>query len=88
MQYGAILKALRVKSKMTQEQLAERLNRSRPCISKIENDSKTVDMPTFMQWVHATNCPEVAVAMMYGMDGLTIVNQLLPIIGGFIWWTF
>ncbi|TKI63190.1 helix-turn-helix transcriptional regulator [Lysinibacillus mangiferihumi] len=87
MQYGAILKALRVKANLTQEQIAEKLNRSRSCISKYEKEVKVIDMPTFMQWIQITDGQVAAAAMMFGMDALSIINQLLPFIGGgFIWW--
>ncbi|MER2058190.1 MAG: hypothetical protein ABTA16_05160 [Niallia sp.] len=40
-----------------------------------------------MQWGQLTNCPEVIVAFLYGVDGITIIQQLMPIITGFaIWW--
>lgn len=77
---GPILRALRIKAGFTQDRLAEELNRTRSCVSKFENNRKVIDMPTFMQWVSATNMPEVAVAMMYGMDGIQIINDLLPLL--------
>ncbi len=91
MQFGPILKALRVKAGMTQEEVAERLNRSRSCVSKFESERKTIDMPTFMQWIQITDGQLAAAAMMYGIDALSIINQVLPlvptsIIGGFILW--
>lgn len=90
MEYGHILKALRIKAGLSQEQIAEKLNRSRSCISKMETNHKVIDLSTFLKWVDITRCQEVAVAMMYGMDGLSIINQLLPLlpafIGGFSLW--
>lgn len=86
MKYGLILKACREFAGFSQLEMAFKLNRSQSCISKMETGRKTVDMPTFMQWIQATNSPEVAVAMMYGIDGITIINQLLPIIGGIAIW--
>lgn len=87
MSYGAILKALRVKANLTQQELADKLHRSRSCISKFEKETKTIDMPTFMQWIQITDGQVAAAAMMFGMDALSIINQLLPFIGGgFIWW--
>ena len=85
-QYGAILKALRVKANLTQQQLADKLHRSRSCISKFEKEVKTIDMPTFMKWIHVTDGQVAAAAMMYGVDALSIINQVLPIVGGFILW--
>lgn len=87
MSYGAILKALRVRANLTQQELADKLHRSRSCISKYEKETKTIDMPTFMQWIQITDGQVAAAAMMFGMDALSIINQLLPFIGGgFIWW--
>ncbi|MEK5431222.1 hypothetical protein MKY88_10125 [Lysinibacillus sp. FSL R7-0073] len=39
-----------------------------------------------MNWFKQTNTQEVAVAFLMGMDGLTILQTLLPVIGGFVWW--
>lgn len=86
MDYGQILKACRERMGFSQLDMAFKLNRSQSCISKIETGRKTVDMPTFMQWIQLTNSPEVAVAMLYGLDGITIINQLLPIIGAIAIW--
>lgn len=86
MKYGQILKACRERAGWSQLDMAFKLNRSQSCISKFETGRKTVDMPTFMQWIQLTNTPEVAVAMLYGIDGITIINQLLPIIGAIAIW--
>lgn len=40
---------------MTQEQMAEKLFRSRSSVSKIENNKITIDVPTFMSWLESTN---------------------------------
>lgn len=86
MKFGQILRACREKRGYTQEYMAYKLNRSQSDVSKYENENKTIDMPTFMQWIQITNTPEIAVAMLYGMDGIQIINQLLPIIGGLAIW--
>lgn len=87
MEYGNVLKAIRIKAGLSQEEIAGLLNRSRSCISKIESNKKVVDMTTFMKWVDVTKSQEIAVAMIYGMDGLSIVQQILPfIVGGLILW--
>lgn len=89
-EYGHILKALRIKACLSQEEIAEKLNRSRSCISKMETNHKVIDLSTFLKWVDVTRCQEVAVAMMYGLDGLSIINQILPmlpaLIGGIGFW--
>lgn len=84
---GALLKACRQKANISQFEMATNMNRSQSCISKFENDEKVPDAYTLMQWGQLTNCPEVIVAFLYGMDGITIIQQLLPIIGAIALWT-
>lgn len=78
---GALLKACRQRANISQQEMAENMNRSQSCISKFENDEKVPDAYTLMQWGQLTNCPEVVVAFLYGMDGITIIQQLLPVVG-------
>lgn len=84
LEYGHILKALRIKAGLSQEQMAEKLNRSRSCISKFETNKKVVDLSTFLQWVDVTRCQEVAIAMLYGIDGMTVLSQILQTIPAFV----
>lgn len=84
---GALLKACRQKANISQQDMAFNMNRSQSCISKFESDDKIPDAYTLMQWGQITNCPEVIVAFLYGMDGISIIQQLLPIIGGLVIWS-
>lgn len=86
MKLGAVLKACRERANLSQEEMAHRMNRTQPCISKFENNTKVPDAITFMDWFKQTNTQEVAVAFLMGMDGLAILQTLLPIVGGFVWW--
>lgn len=86
MKIGAILQACRERAGLSQEELAFRMNRSQSCISKFENSVKIPDAITFMEWFKQTNTQEVAVAFLMGMDGLTILQTLLPMVGGFVCW--
>lgn len=90
MKLGALLQACRIGSGTSQEELAARLNRSQTCISRYENDRKVPDLFTFMEWFKQTNTQEIGVTltqgMMSGMDIATLVQTLLPIVGGFAWW--
>lgn len=81
MKYGVIVKALRVRKNWTQEQLARKLHMSRSAISKIENDEQTLDVPTLVNLVQITGEPAVAVSIILGMDGITIMQSLLQMIG-------
>lgn len=82
MRFGAIMQACRERAGLTQEQMAEKLHRTQACISKYENDHKVPDMPTMLKWVEATGAKEVVVAFLCGMDGLSIMQQIMPFIGG------
>lgn len=84
MKFGSILQACRERAGFSQEELAEKLNRTQSCISRFEKDKKIPDMNTFMQWMQATQTQEVAIAFLYGMDGISILQSLLPVIGGII----
>jgi len=76
---GSVLRAVRERAKLSQEELARRMHRSPSCISKYENDRKVIDLPTLMQWAEETNAREVVVAFLYGMDGISMLARLLGI---------
>ncbi|BFH16791.1 helix-turn-helix domain-containing protein [Paenibacillus melissococcoides] len=77
MKFGVIIKALRTRKGWSQEELAEKVHMSRSAISKLENDQQTLDVPTLMRMIQATNAPEVAVSILYGMDGITILQNIM-----------
>lgn len=79
--YGALVKVLRARQGWSQEEFAEKLHMSRSALSRLENDEKTLDVPTLIQMIQVTNTPEIAVAVMLGMDGLQIMQQILPLLG-------
>lgn len=82
MKVGAIIQACRERAGFSQEKLAELMHRSRSCISKFENNHKKPDVDEFIQLLNLTNAKEVAVAYLCGMDGVAIMTQILPFIGG------
>ncbi|ADO57465.2 MULTISPECIES: helix-turn-helix domain-containing protein [Paenibacillus] len=82
MKFGAIMQACRVRAGLSQEEMAELLNRTQSCISKIENDHKIPDMTTLLRWVEVTGTREVLVAFLYGMDGLRMIQNIVTMIGG------
>lgn len=86
MRFGGILKAARQRAGFSQEELAHRLNINQSDVSKFENDRKVPDVLTFIQWIQQTSAQEVMVAFLYGMDGMSMIQNLLPMIGGFISW--
>lgn len=86
MKFGAILKACRIRAGFSQEELAERLYINQSDISKYETDRKEPTMSIFQAWISNTQTAEVAVAFMYGLDGISLIQQLMPLIGGLILW--
>lgn len=86
---GALLQACREESGMSQQDLADKMNRSQTCISRYENNRKTPDMFTFMDWFRITNSQEIGLRLteqlMSGVDIYTIVQTLLTMVGGFGW---
>ncbi|MEK5070754.1 helix-turn-helix domain-containing protein [Sporosarcina sp. FSL K6-1508] len=81
MNYGSILKACRERSGLSQSELAFRLFINQSDVSKLENGSKEPSMSTFQKWSTATSSPDVLVAFIAGMDGLTILANVLSTMG-------
>lgn len=80
---GVVLKKARVQAGISQERLAEMLSRSRSCISKIENDQKMLDVPTYVRWMEATNAKEAMIATLCGIDPLAVTQQITAIMALF-----
>ncbi|CAI7725093.1 helix-turn-helix transcriptional regulator [Bacillus sp. 28A-2] len=80
---GVVLRKARVQAGISQEKLAEMLSRSRSCISKIENDQKVLDVPTYVRWMEATNAKEAMIATLCGIDPLAVTQQITAIMALF-----
>ncbi|WP_406846194.1 helix-turn-helix transcriptional regulator [Bacillus safensis] len=78
-----VLRKARVQAGISQEKLAEMLCRSRSCISKIENDQKVLDVPTYVRWMEATNAKEAMIATLCGIDPLAVTQQITAIMALF-----
>ncbi|WP_260980909.1 helix-turn-helix domain-containing protein, partial [Bacillus pumilus] len=74
MKLGVVLRKARLQAGISQEKLAEMLSRSRSCISKIENDQKVLDVPTYVRWMEATNAKEAMIATLCGIDPLAVTQ--------------
>ncbi|GKV70235.1 hypothetical protein NCCP2716_27330 [Sporosarcina sp. NCCP-2716] len=77
MEYGAILKACRKRKGWTQEDLAHELQIEQADVSRFENDRRELPMSMFQKWAMATQSQDVLVAFIAGMDGITILANLL-----------
>jgi len=74
---GAILKACRTRAGYSQEELAAKLYINQSDVSKYENDTMEPHLNTFMMWMNQTQSQEVLIAFLCGVDGLSIMQQLM-----------
>ena len=87
MSFGAILRAVRRKAGLSQEEMAEKMYVSRSTISRLENDRLKLTVEDAIRWGQITQAPEAIAAMLCGLD----VSQVMQIIsslpiGGMITW--
>ncbi len=77
MQYGSILKACRERVGWNQEEMAHQLMINQSDVSKFENNAKEPTMSLFQKWASVTQSQDVLVAFIAGMDGITILANVL-----------
>lgn len=87
MSFGAILRAVRRKAGLSQEEMAEKMYVSRSTISRLENDRLKLTVEDAIRWGQITQAPEAIAAMLCGLD----ISQVMQIIsslpiGGLITW--
>ena len=75
--YGTLLRKMRLKGGLTQDQLAAKLNISRTNISKMENGKQGIQVEDFFAWTKSTNGQEALIAFLHNMDILTAGLQIL-----------
>lgn len=78
---GAVLQLIRVRKGMSQEKLADELNMDRSLISRIETGKQHPAFDTVVKWTDVTNAKEVLVAFFCGMDGTSIMQNILTMTG-------
>lgn len=81
---GVHLKQFREQAKLTQQQLADKIFKSRTAISKIENDEQEITLGTFKDWVAATNSEIQAMIVLFGTDVFAQASQALALVPAFI----
>lgn len=74
---GAVLKACRTRAGLTQEELAARLFISQSDVSKYESDAMEPHLSTLQAWTNCTQAPEVLVAFLCGVDGISIMQSII-----------
>lgn len=88
MEFGPLLRKSRKMAGFTQEQMAERMNISRPCISKLERGQIELKAVDLVRWFRITNMQELAAAVICGVDPTVLaqfMNQITSLIGVIIW---
>lgn len=82
MEFGGVFRALRQRKGWSQEEMADKLFVSQSDISRFENDRMLPDLPTFIRIAQVTQAPEIIVAFLYGMDGISMIQKIVSLIGG------
>lgn len=91
MELGEVLRAVRLRARLSQEELAARLFINQSDVSKIENNRKIPDAITFIRWFKAAEAPEICAAMLCGIDPNTLtefVQQVMTfsqLVGSFVY---
>ena len=78
---GTVLRACRERAGFSQERLGEMLHHDRSIISRIESEKSKIDAQMLLRWADVTNAKEVLVAYLCGLDGITIMQQVLSVAG-------
>lgn len=84
MEFGSVLKKMRVVAEISQEEMAEKLHMSRSNISRLENNRMELKAVDLINWCRITNNPDVLMALYAGVE---VIHQLQPVtqlITGFI----
>ncbi len=82
--YGSILKKVRLKSGLSQEELAEEIYLSRSAVSRLENNRLKLTVDDAVRWGQATQATEIIAALLCGIDVAVVSELVTTLIGGFI----
>lgn len=78
---GAVLRLVRQRRGMSQEELAEELVVDRSVVSRIESGKQHPPFETVLKWTDVTNAKEVLVAFFCGVDGTSLMQNILSLTG-------
>ncbi|WP_438312318.1 helix-turn-helix domain-containing protein [Sporosarcina sp. FA9] len=84
MNFGPLLKKARIGAGLSQEELAPQMFLPRSTISKLENDKMEIKASDLIRWFQETQVPEVAVALLCGVDVIAVSQLITSLLGGFI----
>lgn len=89
MMFGSVLKRVRLKAGLSQEELAEKLYLSRSSVSRLENDRLELKAADLIRWFQVTQAPEVAAALICGVDIaalMQLISSMTTFVGDTILW--
>lgn len=78
MELGNVLRTMRLKRGLSQEQMAEQTYISRSTISKLENGIMKISGEDLIRWCQITQHQEVLMAIMCGLD-MALVHHMLDV---------
>ncbi|GGN64574.1 hypothetical protein GCM10007971_32580 [Oceanobacillus indicireducens] len=84
MDFGEVLRKMRITAGLSQEAIALKLNMSRSNVAKLETDRVELKAADLIKWCRITNNPDVLMALYAGVE---VIHQLQPItslITGFV----
>ena len=84
MDFGSVLRKARVNAGLSQEELAPLMFLPRSTVSKLENNKMELKAKDLITWFQVTNAPEVAAAIICGVDVVAVTQILSTLVGGFI----
>ncbi|MCM3739193.1 helix-turn-helix domain-containing protein [Oceanobacillus luteolus] len=67
-EFGSVLRKMRVVADISQEEMAEKLHMSRSNVSRLENNRMELKAVDLIKWCRATNNPDVLMALYAGID--------------------
>lgn len=76
MNFGATLKRMRKKAKMSQEDVALELHMSISNVSRLESGKYELKAADFWRWANATGSQDVFIAAVTSLD-ITVVQQII-----------
>lgn len=68
MQLGAIFRSARLRKGYTQQELADKLSRSRTSITKMESDEQKITLEDAISWAKHTNANDMLIAAILTID--------------------
>jgi transcriptional regulator with XRE-family HTH domain len=92
-EFGSLLKKMRVVADISQEEMAEKLHMSRSNVSRLENNRMDLKAVDLIKWCRVTDNPDVLMALYAGIDvtatlvasgATTLITGFISLIGGIL----